>query len=94
MGDHGPDDPGLLTITWTILALGYFGLGLGLKERWYQLIGLGTLALGLFSVIIEFIGGKAYWESLLAIAVLFVACSNWHVGEGTRLKFPMGFTNG
>ena len=72
MGGHGPDDPGLLTITWTILALGYFGLGLGLKERWYQLMGLGTLALGLFSVIIEFIGGEAYWESLLAIAVLFV----------------------
>jgi hypothetical protein len=89
MGGHGPDDPGLLTITWTILALGYFGLGLGLKERWYQLMGLGTLALGLFSVIIEFIGGKAYWESLLAIAVLFVG-QQLARRRGNEVKVPDG----
>ena len=64
---------GLLTIAWTILALGYFGLGLGLKERWYRLIGLGTLALALVSLNNEFIGGEAYWKNLLAIGVLFGA---------------------
>jgi type VI protein secretion system component VasF len=84
-----PGGPGLLTITWTILALGYFGLGLGLKERWYQLMGLGTLSLGLFSVIIEFIGGKAYWESLLAIAVLFVG-QQLARRRGNEVKVPDG----
>ena len=44
------DGDGLLTIAWTILAVGYFGLGLGLKERWYRLTGLGTLALALVSL--------------------------------------------
>ena len=82
-------DPGLLTITWTILALGYFGLGLGLKERWYQLMGLGTLALGLFSVIIEFTDKKAYWESLLAIAVLFVG-QQLARRRGNEVKVPDG----
>jgi hypothetical protein len=89
MGGHGPDDPGLLTITWTILALGYFGLGLGLKERWYQLMGLGTLALGLFSVIIEFTDKKASWESLLAIAVLFVG-QQLARRRGNEVKVPDG----
>jgi hypothetical protein len=64
---------GLLTIAWTILAVGYFGLGLGLKERWYRLTGLGTLALALVSLTNEFIGGEAYWKNLLAIGVLFGA---------------------
>jgi hypothetical protein len=65
------DGDGLLTIAWTILAVGYFGLGLGLKERWYRLTGLGTLALALVSLTNEFIGGEAYWKNLLAIGVLF-----------------------
>ena len=65
------DGDGLLTIAWTILAVGYFGLGLGLKERWYRLIGLGTLALALVSLTNEFVGGEAYWKNLLVIGVLF-----------------------
>ena len=64
------DGDGLLTIAWTILAVGYFGLGLGLKERWYRLIGLGTLALALVSLTNEFVGGEAYWKNLLVIGVL------------------------
>ena len=67
------DGDGLLTIAWTILAVGYFGLGLGLKERWYRLIGLGTLALALVSLTYEFVDGEAYWKNLLAIGVLFGA---------------------
>jgi len=76
---------GLLTIAWTILAVGYFGLGLGLKERWYRLIGLGTLALALVSLTNEFIGGEAYWKNLLAIGVLFGAqqFSRRYKGEKT-----------
>ena len=43
--------PGLRTIAWTILGGCYLGSGLGLKERWYRLIGLGTLAIALFSLV-------------------------------------------
>ncbi len=79
------DGDGLLTIAWTILAVGYFGLGLGLKERWYRLTGLGTLALALVSLTNEFIGGEAYWKNLLAIGVLFGAqqFSRRYKGEKT-----------
>ncbi|MDE2643791.1 MAG: DUF2339 domain-containing protein, partial [Verrucomicrobiota bacterium] len=79
------DGDGLLTIAWTILAVGYFGLGLGLKERWYRLIGLGTLALALVSLTNEFVGGEAYWKNLLAIGVLFGAqlFSRRYKGEKT-----------
>ena len=79
------DGDGLLTIAWTILAVGYFGLGLGLKERWYRLIGLGTLALALVSLTDEFVGGEAYWKNLLAIGVLFGAqlFSRRYKGEKT-----------
>ena len=75
----------MLTIAWTILAVGYFGLGLGLKERWYRLTGLGTLALALVSLTNEFIGGEAYWKNLLAIGVLFGAqqFSRRYKGEKT-----------
>ncbi len=45
MGGHGAR-----TITWSLLAVVYFGLGLGLKERWYRLMGLGTLAIALVSL--------------------------------------------
>jgi hypothetical protein len=65
--------------------VGYFGLGLGLKERWYRLTGLGTLALALVSLTNEFIGGAAYWKNLLAIGVLFGAqqFSRRYKGEKT-----------
>jgi MFS family permease len=79
----------LLTLTWTILALGYLGLGLGLKERWYWLMGLGTLAIALLSVTIEFINGEAYWTSLLAIAVLFVG-QQLARRRGNEVKVPDG----
>jgi hypothetical protein len=84
MGGHE-----LLTITWTILALAYFGLGLGLKERWYQLMGLGTLAIALVSVTIEFIGGEADLKSLPAIAVLFVG-QQLARRRGNEVKVPGG----
>jgi hypothetical protein len=84
MGGHE-----LLTITWTILALSYFGLGLGLKERWYQLMGLGTLAIALVSVTIEFIGGEADLKSLPAIAVLFVG-QQLARRRGNEVKVPDG----
>ena len=79
------DGDGLLTIAWTILAVGYFGLGFGLKERWYRLTGLGTLALALVSLTYEFAGGEAYWKNLLAIGVLFGAqqFSRRYKGEKT-----------
>jgi len=41
---------GALTISWAILAVVYFGAGLGLRERWYRLLGLGTLAIALVSL--------------------------------------------
>ncbi len=44
-----------------------------MKERWYRLIGLGTLALALVSLTNWFVGGEAYWKNLLAIGVLFGA---------------------
>ena len=46
MGEHGAR-----TIAWSLLAVVYFGLGLGLRERWYRLMGLGTLAIALVSLV-------------------------------------------
>ena len=46
MGGHGAR-----TIAWSLLAVVYFGLGLGLRERWYRLMGLGTLAIALVSLV-------------------------------------------
>jgi uncharacterized membrane protein len=46
VGGHG-----LRSIAWTILGVCYLGSGLGLKERWYRLMGLGTLAIALFSLV-------------------------------------------
>lgn len=46
VGGHG-----LRSIAWTLLGVCYLGSGLGLKERWYRLIGLGTLAIALFSLV-------------------------------------------
>jgi hypothetical protein len=42
---------GARTIAWSLLAVVYFGLGLGLRERWYRLMGLGTLAIALVSLV-------------------------------------------
>ncbi len=39
------------TIAWTLLAVIYFGAGLGLRERWYRLMGLGTLSIALLSLV-------------------------------------------
>tara|TARA_B110000116_G_scaffold196091_1_gene170847 strand:+ start:90 stop:680 length:591 start_codon:yes stop_codon:yes gene_type:complete len=47
----GGSTEGLRSITWAGLAVIYFALGLGLKERWYRLTGLGTLGIGLLSLI-------------------------------------------
>jgi len=46
VGGHG-----LRSIAWTILGVCYLGSGLGLKERSYRLMGLGTLAFALFSLV-------------------------------------------
>ncbi|MBC8245512.1 MAG: DUF2339 domain-containing protein [Verrucomicrobia bacterium] len=45
IGGHGAR-----TIAWSLLAVVYFGAGLGLRERWYRLMGLGTLAIALLSL--------------------------------------------
>ncbi len=46
IGGHGAR-----TIAWSLLAVVYFSFGLGLKERWYRLMGLGTLAIALVSLV-------------------------------------------
>ena len=46
VGGHGAR-----TIAWSLLAVVYFGAGLGLRERWYRLMGLGTLAIALVSLV-------------------------------------------
>ncbi|MBE87621.1 MAG: hypothetical protein CMO69_07800 [Verrucomicrobiales bacterium] len=46
LGGHG-----MRTIAWSLLAVIYFGSGLGLRERWYRLMGLGTLAIALLSLV-------------------------------------------
>ncbi|HAA88812.1 MAG TPA: hypothetical protein DCE22_11180 [Verrucomicrobiales bacterium] len=64
----GSDAEGLRTITWAGLAVIYFILGLGLKERWYRLMGLGTLGIALLSLL------PIIWElsTEMKIASLFV----------------------
>jgi hypothetical protein len=42
---------GLRSIIWAVLAVIYFTLGLKLKERWYRLMGLGTLGVALLSLV-------------------------------------------
>ena len=39
------------TIQWSLLAVIYFGFGIVLRERWYRLMGLGTLGIALLSLI-------------------------------------------
>ncbi|MEC8973910.1 MAG: hypothetical protein VX509_08310, partial [Verrucomicrobiota bacterium] len=45
IGGHGAR-----TIAWSLLAVVYFGAGLGLRERCHRLMGLGTLAIALLSL--------------------------------------------
>ena len=57
------------TIAWSLLAVVYFGAGLGLRERWYRLMGLGTLAIALVSL------APIIWQiedEIMRIASLFV----------------------
>tara|TARA_B100001750_G_C15312452_1_gene498001 strand:+ start:27 stop:815 length:789 start_codon:yes stop_codon:yes gene_type:complete len=49
VSDIGGDEA--RTIAWSLLAVVYFGFGLGLRERWYRLMGLGTLAIALVSLV-------------------------------------------
>jgi uncharacterized membrane protein len=44
------DGNGLRSIVWAVLAVIYFTLGLKLRERWYRLMGLGTLGIALVSL--------------------------------------------
>ena len=44
------DGNGLRSIVWALLAVIYFTLGLKLRERWYRLMGLGTLGIALVSL--------------------------------------------
>ncbi|MEE2947737.1 MAG: DUF2339 domain-containing protein, partial [Verrucomicrobiota bacterium] len=66
VSDIGED--GARTITWSVLAVVYFGAGLGLRERWYRLMGLGTLAIALLSLVPIIWGMPAGWK----IASFFV----------------------
>ena len=63
IGEHGAR-----TIAWSLLAVVYFGAGLGLRERWYRLMGLGTLAIALVSLV------PIIWqmETKMKIASFFV----------------------
>ncbi|MDP6794862.1 MAG: DUF2339 domain-containing protein [Verrucomicrobiota bacterium] len=63
MGGHGAR-----TIAWSLLAVVYFGAGLGLRERWYRLMGLGTLAIALLSLVPIIWGMSTEWK----IASFFV----------------------
>ena len=47
----GEGAEGLRSIIWAGLAVIYFALGLGLKERWYRLMGLGILGIALISLL-------------------------------------------
>ena len=61
-------EEGARTIAWSVLAMVYFGAGIGLRERWYRLMGLGTLAIALLSLVPIIWGMPAGWK----IASFFV----------------------
>lgn len=44
------ENHGLRSITWAVLAVVYFTMGLKLRERWHRLMGLATLGIALFSL--------------------------------------------
>ena len=60
--------PGFRTITWSGLAVINFLIGIGLKERWYRLVGLTILGISLLSLV------PIIWDmpTELKIASLFV----------------------
>ena len=70
----GEGAEGLRTIIWAGLAVLYFALGLGLKERWYRLMGLGTLGIALLSIlpIIWGLGTEMKIASLFVLGAIFV----------------------
>lgn len=57
---------GIRTLAWTGLGVVYFGLGLGLRERAYRLMGLVTLALALLSIL------PSIWSMSTEIKILSV----------------------
>ena len=65
---------GLRLITWAGLAVIYFLAGIGLKERWYRLIGLLILGLSLLFLvpIIWGLGDGYRIASLFVFGVVFV----------------------
>ena len=70
----GSGAEGLRTIAWAGLAVIYFILGLGLKERWYRLMGLGTLGIALLSLlpIIWGLSTEMKIASLFVLGAIFV----------------------
>jgi hypothetical protein len=70
----GGDTEGLRSIIWAGLAVIYFALGLGLKERWYRLMGLGTLGIALLSVVPIILGLSTEMKiaSLFVLGAVFV----------------------
>ena len=77
------DVHGVRSITWAILAVIYFSLGLKLRERWYRLMGLGTLAVALVSLfpIIWQMSTELKIASFFVLGLVFVG--TW-VGVGLR----------
>ncbi|MGI9241902.1 MAG: hypothetical protein ACR2RV_13955, partial [Verrucomicrobiales bacterium] len=65
---------GVRSIAWAVLAVIYFSLGLGLKERWYRLMGLCTLGIALLSLfpIIWQMSTEMKIASFFVIGLIFV----------------------
>ncbi|MDB4720412.1 DUF2339 domain-containing protein [Verrucomicrobiales bacterium] len=70
----GEGTEGLRSIIWAGLAVIYFILGLGLKERWYRLMGLGTLGIALLSLVPIILGLRTEMKiaSLFVLGAVFV----------------------
>ena len=70
----GEGTEGLRSIIWAGLAVIYFILGLSLKERWYRLMGLGTLGIALLSVVPIILGLSTEMKiaSLFVLGAVFV----------------------
>ena len=70
----GEGTEGLRSIIWAGLAVIYFILGLSLKERWYRLMGLGTLGIALLSLVPIILGLSTEMKiaSLFVLGAVFV----------------------
>ena len=78
VSDIGGDEA--RTIAWSLLAVVYFGFGLGLRERWYRLMGLGTLAIALVSLV------PIFWQmSTTTKIVSFFVMGGVFLGLGLSL---------